>query len=204
MIPEFDDDEVENSRIKFVKFIQHNKDIFDELFSREFIKNNNSYMKLNSSGISDIREGYIFFKLFNLDDDADVYSLIEDLDDFNTDPDQKDVNQIIKKFQTFLKLPRVQRAFKEKFNEKLLSEINEQRDKLEEKRSNARTLKRTSEIKDELLDIDYVPDFRPHSVKGKLVRNVGDEWEKRNPRGGNKRNKTKKNRKTRRNNKPLK
>jgi hypothetical protein len=189
MIPNFDDD-----RVKYVEFIQNNNGIFDKLFTRAFIKNNNSYMNLDSRNISDVQEGYGFFKHFNLSDDADIYSLTEDLDDFNTDPHQTDINKIISTFQRFLKVPRVQREFKKRFNEKLLSEINEQRDKLEEKRSKARTLKRTLEIKDELLDIDYVPDFRPHSVKGKIVRNVGEEWERRNTTGG-KKTKTKKNRK---------
>ena len=92
MIPNFDDDEVENSRIKFVQFIQNNKGIFDELFTRNFIKNNNSYMNLDSREISRVQEGYQFFRNFNLGDDADVYSLIEDLDAFNTEDYQTDIN----------------------------------------------------------------------------------------------------------------
>jgi hypothetical protein len=202
MIPNFDDDEVENSRIKFVQFIQHNKGIFDELFTRSFIKNNNSYMNLDSSKISGVQEGYQFFRNFNLGDDADVYSLTEDLNAFNTEDYQTDINELINLVQRYLRIPRVKKEFKKRFNEKLLSEINDQRDKLEEKRSKARTIKRTSEIKDELFDIDYVPDFRPDSVKGKLVRNVGETWPRTNlggkKNGGKKKkNKTKKQRKSR-------
>jgi len=96
-----------------------------------------------------------------------------------------------------LRIPRVQKEFKKRFNEKLLSEINDQRAKLEEKRSKARTIKRTSEIKDELVDIDYVPDFRPDSVKGKLVRNVGETWPRTKLGGKKKKNNTKKQRKSR-------
>jgi len=202
MIPNFDDDEVENSRIKFVQFIQHNKGIFDELFTRNFIKNNNSYMILDSREISRVQEGYQFFRNFNLGDDADIYSLTEDLDAFNTEDYQTDINELINLVQRYLRITRVKKEFKKRFNEKLLSEINDQRDKLEEKRSKARTIKRTSEIKDELFDIDYVPDFRPDSVKGKLVRNVGETWPRTNlggkKNGGKKKkNKTKKQRKSR-------
>jgi hypothetical protein len=197
MIPNFDDDEVENSRIKFVQFIQNNKGIFDELFTRNFIKNNNSYMNLDSREISRVQEGYQFFRNFNLGDDADVYSLIEDLDAFNTEDYQTDINELINLVQRYLRIPRVQKEFKKRFNEKLLSEINDQRAKLEEKRSKARTIKRTSEIKDELVDIDYVPDFRPDSVKGKLVRNVGETWPRTKLGGKKKKNNTKKQRKSR-------
>lgn len=207
MIPKFDDDEVENSRIKFVQFIQHNKGIFEQLFTRSFIKNNNSYMNLDARGISSVQEGYQFFRNFNLGDDADVYSLTEDLNAFNAEDYQTDINELINLVQRYLRIPRVKGAFKQKFNEKLLTEINEQRDKIEEKSSKARTIKRTSEIKDELFDIDYVPDFRPDSVKGKLVRNVGETWPRTNlggkKNGGKKtggkknKNKTRKQRKSR-------
>ena len=181
MIPNFDD-----NRVKYVEFIQNNKDIFDTLFTSEFIRSN-SNASLNSSRV---QEGYRFFRNFNLGDDADVYSLMEELDAFNTDPNQTDINKLVDMFQRFLNIPNVRQSFKQRFNEKLLREINEQRDKMEERKSRRRTIGRTSEIKDELLDIDYVPDFRPHAVKGKLVRNVGEDWTERN-RGG-KKNKTRK------------
>jgi len=55
-------------------------------------------------------------------------------------------------------------------------------------------MKRTSKIKDELSDIDYVPDDREKSVKGKTYRSVRDKFNTRNRKkniGGMKR-KTKK------------
>lgn len=63
---------------------------------------------------------------------------------------------------------------------------------LEEIGTKRRTMKRTSKIKDELSVIDYVPDDRKNSVKGKTYRSVRDEFNE-----GMKR-KTKKTRKNRR------
>ena len=60
-----------------------------------------------------------------------------------------------------------------------------------------RTLKRTSHFKDELSHIDYVPEVRQNSVKGKTYRSVRNEFNNRNKIGGMKR-KTKKYRKNRR------
>jgi hypothetical protein len=57
-------------------------------------------------------------------------------------------------------------------------------------------MKRTSKIKNELSYIDYVPEDRQNSVKGKTYRNVRDKFNERNKIGGMKR-KTKKYRKNR-------
>ena len=48
-------------------------------------------------------------------------------------------------------------------------------------------MKRTSKIKDELSNIDYVPEERQNSVKGKTYRSVRNEFNKRNKIGGMKR-----------------
>jgi len=189
MIPNFDDDEVENSRIIFVKFIKANEDIFDKLFTRDFIKNNNSYMNLNSSKISEVQEGYHFFRNFNLGNDADTYSLTEHLDDFNTRHDQTDINVIIDLAQKFLKLPNVAKEFKKRFNEKLLSEIKSQRNKMKEKKVKSRTMKRTAQFKDELLNADHrdwMPVDKENSVFGKSYRKTRDAFNKRNRRAGGK------------------
>ena len=58
-------------------------------------------------------------------------------------------------------------------------------------------MKRTSQIKNELSNIDYLPEDRQNSVMGKTYRSVRDEFNKRNKIGGIKR-KTKKYRKIRR------
>jgi hypothetical protein len=187
MIPEFDDNEIENSRVKFVKFIQDNKGIFDKLFAREYVKTANS--RLNSSDISNLREGYHFFRNFALGDDADVYSLTEDIDEFNTNPDQTDVNKIINLAQQFLKLPVVKQEFKKQFNEKLLNEIKSQRNKMKEKKAKSRTMKRTAQFKDELLDTDHrdwMPVNKENSVFGKSYRKTRDAFNRRNNRAGGK------------------
>ena len=189
MIPEFDDDEIENSRVKFVKFIQDNKGIFDKLLTREYIKNNNSRMKLDPSEILEVLEGYRFFRNFNLGDDADVYSLTENLDDFNTGDNQSDINVIINLFREFLGIIKVQREFKKRFNEKLLSEIKSQRNKMKEKRVKSRTTKRTAQFKAELLDMDHrdwMPVDKENSVFGKSYRKTKDAFNKRNPSSGGK------------------
>jgi hypothetical protein len=54
-------------------------------------------------------------------------------------------------------------------------------------------MKRTSHIKDELSLIDYVPEDRKNSVKGKTYRRVRDEFNKKKNIGG-KTNKYRKNR----------
>jgi hypothetical protein len=85
MIPNFDDD-----RINFVRFIQENKEIFDELLeSGRYNLTRNIY------------EGYYFFKNFDLFDDANVYALTDNLDDFNTKGKIK-IQTIINEFERWL------------------------------------------------------------------------------------------------------
>ena len=80
-------------------------------------------------------------------------------------------------------------------------EINEKIDQFEEKKSKQRTIKRTSQLKNELDTIDYVPDDRQNSVIGKIYRSTKDEFNIKKNIGGKKKNKTKKqNKKTQKNN----
>jgi hypothetical protein len=167
-IPNFNDD-----RINFVKFIQKNRDIFDDLLL------SGKYYLTRGLNNEYIIEGYNFLIDFDLGDDADEYDLIYNLDD------QTDINKIINEFQKWLKTDKAKTYFKKKFNaNKLLPQLNE---KIEKRR----TMKRTLEIKDELGLIGLVPDDRMKSIKGKEYRSLKNEFEKKKTRGGNK---TKKNR----------
>jgi hypothetical protein len=192
MIPKFFTENNED-RIKFVKFIQNNKDIFDELLSEKCIKENKLKKSFPRSDEKHTCEGYWFFRNFPLGDDADVSSLTYDLDDFNHSG-QTDIHILIHAFQRWLTVSEIQKLFNQKFNEKILGEIKEKRDKMKSKR---RTIERTSQIKEELADIDYVPEDRQNSVKGKAYRSTRDSFNERNRIGG-KKNKTKKYKKSRR------
>jgi hypothetical protein len=191
MIPNFNDD-----RINFVRFIQENKDIFYELLE-------SGRYNLTSSNKKYVYEGYYFFKNFNLSDDADVYGLTNDLDDFNTNGKTK-IQTIINEFEKWLQRDIVKEKFDKEYNKKIQREeektktlYREPLNQIEEIGTKRRTMKRTSQIKNELSNIDYVPEDRQNSVKGKTYRTIRDEFNKRNKIGG-KKNKTKKYKKTRR------
>ena len=195
MIPNFNDD-----RINFVRFIQENKDIFDEL-----LESGKYNLTRDTSEVKPkhIYEGYRFFKNFSLDDDANVYALTDDLDDFNTE-DETDIRTIINAFEKWLRRDKVQEKFEKEYRIKLEKEQKKVKNKsrailnqIEEIGVKRRTMKRTSHIKDELSLIDYVPEDRPNAVKGKTYRRVRDEFNKKKNIGG-KTKKTKKYRKTRR------
>jgi hypothetical protein len=195
MIPTFNDD-----RINFVRFIQENKDIFYELLEsgKYNLTRDTSQVRTNH-----IYEGYRFFKNFSLDDDANVYALTDDLDDFNTE-DETDIHTIINEFEIWLHRDKVKQKFEKEYNIKLEKEQKKIKNisrailnQIEEIGVKRRTMKRTSHIKDELSLIDYVPEDRQNAVKGKTYRRVRDEFnKKKNIRGNTK--KTKKYRKTRR------
>jgi len=199
MIPHFDDD-----KINFVRFIQENKDIFYELLeSGRYNLTSNSLEVRQNFNEKYIYEGYNFFKSFNLGDDADAYSLVEDIDEFNTTGKTK-IQTIINEFEKWLHRDIVKEKFEKEYNiktkreEEKIKKLNrEPLNQIEEIGVRRRTIKRTSQIKNELSDIDYVPEDRQNGVKGKTYRNVRDEFNKRNKLGGMKR-KTKKYRKKRR------
>ena len=195
MIPIFNDD-----RINFVRFIQENKDIFYELLEsgKYNLTRDTSEVRTNH-----IYEGYRFFKNFSLDDDANVYALTDDLDDFNTE-DETDIHTIINEFEIWLHRDKVKQKFEKEYSIKLEKELKKLKNisrailnQIEEIGVKRRTMKRTSHIKDELSLIDYVPEDRQNAVKGQTYRRVRDEFnKKKNIRGKIK--KTKKYRKTRR------
>jgi hypothetical protein len=191
MIPKFNDD-----RINFVRFIQENKDIFYELLEsgKYNLTRDTSEVKTKH-----IYEGYHFFKNFSLDDDANVYALTDDLDDFNTE-DETDVQTIITEFDKWLHRDKVKQKFEKEYSIKLEKEQKKIKNisrsilnQIDEIGVKKRTMKRTSHIKDELSLIDYVPEDRKNAVKGKTYRRVRDEFNKKKNIGG-KTNKYRKNR----------
>lgn len=173
MIPTF-----EENRIEFVRFVKENRHIFDELLysgkyrlTREF---NKPY----------IIEGYHFFRDFALDDDANRYALEYDLDDFNSDDSQMDIHVIIREFELWLHTRLVQQKFYKELNITLKKEIDMKSTQINEriaarKADKQRATGRTSQFKDELLNIDYVHDDRSNSVKGKTYRKTRDSWNKK-------------------------
>jgi hypothetical protein len=194
MIPNFD-----NNRINFVRFIQENKDIFYELLeSGRYNLTSNSPDVRKNFNKKYIYEGYYFFKNFSLGDDADVYSLTDDLDEFNTNSKTK-IQTIINEFEKWLQRDIVKDKFEKEYNKKIKREEKKIKmlnrgplKHIEEIGVKRRTMKRTSKIKNELLDIEYVPEDRHNSVKGKTYRSVRDEFNKRNKIKGTK-SRTKKN-----------
>ena len=111
MIPIFNDD-----RINFVRFIQENKDIFYELLESGKYNLTRDTSKVRTNHIY---EGYRFFKNFSLDDDANVYALTDELDDFNTDG-ETDIELIINEFERWLHLDIVKQKFEKEFQEKVI------------------------------------------------------------------------------------
>lgn len=183
MIPKFDDD-----RIKFVRFIKKNQDIFDVLLE------SGRYML--TRGTKYILDGYYFFKNFDLSDDANVYALTDNLDDFNIEG-EPEIQTIIDEFETWLQSDKVKEYFEKEYKKKIKMLNREPLNQIEEIGVKRRTMNRTSKIKKELSEIDYVPEDKPDSVKGKEYRSVRDKFNTRNGIGGMKR-KTKKTQKNRR------
>ena len=155
MIPEFTGD-----GIKFVEFIKKNKDIFDELlFSGKYYLTRGTNDKF-------VKEGYSFFIDFEFGDDADEYDLMQLLIRIKED-DKTDDDLMVDEFLKWLQKDICKKYFNKKIKVKLHQEINQKLGIFEEKRSKKRTVKRTSRITEELLDIDYFPDDRKNSIKGK-------------------------------------
>ena len=166
IIPKF-----EGARIAFVRFIKCHCDIFDDLlYSGKYYLTRNFNTKY-------VHEAYKFFIHFQLGDDAYVYDLIEDLDSFNNDETLTDINIIINEFEKWLSYEKTQQYFQTKLNIKMKNAINEKIENMEEHR---RIIERTSRFKLELLDIDYVPDDRINSVKGKIYRTIKEGFNSRN------------------------
>lgn len=181
-----DDRDDNDARIKFVRFIKKNQDIFDELLT------SGKYMLTRDTTY--ILDGYSFFKDFDLSDDANIYSLKYNLDDFNTEGEPK-IQIIINEFDTWLERDKVKEYFEKEYKKKIKKLNREPLNQIEEIGVKRRTMKRTSKIKKELSTIDYVPEDKEKSVKGKEYRRARDKFYSQ--KGGMKR-KTKKTRKNRR------
>lgn len=185
MIPNFDD-----APVKFTEFIQANKDIFDELIKKRSLTDgfNRNY----------IHQGYSFFINFNLSDDADVYSLIEELDEFNTGgKGEIKIQKLINAFNDWLNNGKVKQEFKTEFNKKFKQELSNKLEEFKEKgEPMRRTQERTSLLQEEIFGAPYVPENRTDSVIGKKYRTLNEDFNRRNlgeNLGGKKKNKTKKN-----------
>ena len=189
MIPNFDD-----APVKFTEFIQANKDIFDELIKKKNLTDgfNRNY----------IHQGYSFFINFNLSDDADVYSLIEDLDEFNTGgKGEIKIQKLINAVNDWLNNSKVKQEFKNEFNKKFKQELSNKLEEFKEKgEPMRRTQERTSLLQEEIFGAPYVPENRTDSVIGKKYRTLNEDFNRRNlgenlgeNLGGKKKNKTKKN-----------
>ena len=185
MIPNFDD-----APVKFTEFIQANKDIFDELIKKKSLTDgfNRNY----------IHQGYSFFINFNLSDDADVYSLIEDLDEFNTGgKGEIKIQELINAVNGWLNNSKVKQEFKNEFNKKFKQELSNKLEEFKEKgEPMRRTQERTSLLQEEIFGAPYVPENRTDSVIGKKYRTLNEDFNRRNlgeNLGGKKKNKTKKN-----------
>ena len=124
-------------RINFVKFIQNNRDIFDELLL------SGKYYLTRGFNHEYIIEAYRFFIGFDLEDDANCYDLIHNLDGFNDyyDSDDNDYYYYVhqtdvyrpppyrinnNEFQKWLQTDKVITYFKTKYNaNKLLPQLHE-------------------------------------------------------------------------------
>jgi hypothetical protein len=169
MMPNFDD-----NRMEFVRFVQENRHIFNELLY------SGKYRLAGKLNPNYINEGYIFLRDFELDDDANAYSLEFDLDDFNNDDSQTDIHLIIREFDLWLHTKLVQQKFYKELNLPLKKEIDVKLTQINERRAaKQRATGRTSQFTDELLGVDYVPDNRQNSVKGKTYRKTRDSWNKK-------------------------
>jgi hypothetical protein len=102
---------------------------------------------------------------------------MEDLDAFNNDETLTDINIIINEFEKWLSYEKTQKYFQTKLNIKMINALNEKIENMEERR---RSIERTLLFKLELLDIDYIPDERINSVKGKIYRTIKEDFICRN------------------------
>jgi hypothetical protein len=197
IIPRFEDD-----IFAFVRFVQTNKDIIDALLLvGDKYKDGGKYRLTSDVGAANKRitkniyDGYYFLRN-DLDDDANLGTLLDESDEEN----DEDIH-MIKAFEQWLNKDIVKQKFKKEYNELVRKEINKKQNDIDETReARQRVVGRTHQIKDELLDVDYVPDDRPISVKGKKYRTAKRSYitnEVMNKKNGGKKNKTKKQRKPR-------
>ena len=96
MIPTF-----EANRTEFVRFVKDNRHIFDKLLY------SGKYRFPDTLNKNYVNEGYHFFRDFALDDDANIYALEYDLDDFNSDDSQTDIRVIIREFEKWLQRTKI-------------------------------------------------------------------------------------------------
>lgn len=67
-------------------------------------------MNLDPSEISYVQDGCLFFRNLDLEDDANLGSLIENLHEFNSEDYETDINQIINMFHRFLTVSKVRKV----------------------------------------------------------------------------------------------
>ncbi len=156
LFPKYDDD-----KMTFIYFVQNNKYIFDELLR------SGKYRLCTNIGIKNpsfVLSGYQFLR--NLDD-ADVGSILYDDSDYPNAQEKEDIYE----FENWLNNDVVKQKFKKEYNKSVRADINKKQNDIDEAReSRIRVVERTKQIKNEVLDIDYVLDDREKSVKGKKYR----------------------------------
>ena len=186
LFPKYDDD-----KMTFIYFVQNNKKIFNELLmSGKYRLGTNIGIKNPSFVLS----GYQF--LNNLDD-ADVATILYDDPDYPDAEEKEDIYE----FEKWLNNAVVKQKFRKEYNKSVRADINKKQNDIDEAReARERVVGRTNQIKNEILDIDYVLDDREKSVKGKKYRTAKRSYitnEVKNKKKGGRR-KTKKHRKNRR------
>jgi hypothetical protein len=101
MIPNFED-----NRELYVRFIQKNESLFDAiLYDIQFTIN---YDKRY------LEEAFCFFKDLNLNDDANMYSLLKNLEDFNdkSNSSQIPIEKLIHEFTSWTSNKNILKIFK--------------------------------------------------------------------------------------------
>lgn len=166
MIPDFHDD-----RIAFLRFIKSNKKIFDILLY------SGSYNLTRSFNKTYVEEAYNFLIQVNVDDDANMGAFMDDLNDFNVDEDPADMDDMVHEFVRWIENTTTQTKFRKESNKILEKEIKSRVAHMDERRKTMkRTNEQTAKIKKELLQVEYEPDERKDSVKGKTYRKYRDKW----------------------------
>jgi hypothetical protein len=177
MIPDFRED-----RIAFLRFVKSNKYIFDILL------NSGRYHVTRGFNKRYVEEAYKFMINVDVDDDANMGAFLYDLDDFTVDEDPGDMEEMVNEFVRWTENATTQTNFRKESNKLLEPAIKSRVESMNERRKTMKRVnERTGRIKEELLRVEYEPDDRKHSVRGKTYRKYRDKWYTNLNVGGKKR-----------------
>lgn len=162
MIPDFRED-----RIAFLRFVKRNKRIFDILLysgryhlTRGF---NKKYVEIAYNFMIPLHENVVDF--------------MYDLNEFTTDEDPADMEDMVNEFVRWVENATTQDKFRKESNKLLEPAIKSRVEALDERRKiMKRVNERTDRIKEELLNVEYEPDDRINSVKGQTYRKQCKKW----------------------------